>query len=140
MRIKVNVQSRFNPREMDRRVKAAERAVALQAEKDTRPFVPRNTGGLAGRTEVAQNLIIYRGPGVRSLYFGKQVVDPKTKVAGFPIGNSEFRSRAGVRKVLSNKEYKFKSGTSFWFRESKRVNIARWRALAKREVAGNGRK
>lgn len=139
MIVKVKMRSRFAPNMLEKPCTEAEHAVALQAERDARPFVPRNTGGLANRTEVTENVITYRGPGVRALYFGKQVVDPKTKAAGFPVDGGGFRSRIGVKKILSNKEYAFKSGTSYWFLEAKKRNLSRWLAVAKREVITNGR-
>ena len=137
MIIKTKMRSRFNPNMLEKPCTEAERAVAIQAERDTRPFVPRKTGGLVGRTEVAGNVIFYHGPGVRALYFGRQVVDPKTKISGFPVGNNNFRSRSGVKKVLSKKKYLFKTGTSYWFWESKKKNLPRWLGTAKREVIKN---
>ena len=126
---------RFNEYLLDKPCRETEHVLAVQAEKDTRPFVPRRTGGLVTRTEVEGNRITYRGPGVRALYFGRKVVDPDMKIVGFPIGNGEFRSRKGVKKVRSaTKKYTYTSGGAFWFAESKKANIGKWAALARKEI------
>ena len=47
----------------------AEHIVAVQAEKDTSPYVPFLTGSLDQRTQVVGNSIIYPGPYARFLYY-----------------------------------------------------------------------
>lgn len=56
----------------------AEHIVAVQAAKDTSPYVPFLTGSLDERTRVSGNTIIYPGPYARFLYYGKVMVDPGT--------------------------------------------------------------
>ena len=82
MIIKTKMRMRFNPKMFDKPCTEAEQAVAIQAEKDTRPFVPQRTGKLVNATEVTKNVIIYKGDGVRARYFGLQTVDPKTGING----------------------------------------------------------
>ena len=127
---------RFNQYLLDKPCRETEHALAVQAEKDTRPFVPKRTGGLVARTEVEGNRIVYRGPGVRALYFGRKVVDPNLRIVGFPIGNGEFRSFKGVKKVrAAAKKYTYTSGGAFWFAESKKANIGKWAEFARKEIA-----
>lgn len=56
----------------------AEHIVAVQAAKDTSPYVPFLTGSLDERTRVSGNTIIYPGPYARYLYYGKVMVNPET--------------------------------------------------------------
>lgn len=77
----------------------AEHAAAVQAAKDTEPFVPFDTGSLADRTQVEGNTITYPGPYARYLYYGKVMVDERgngprhfvdqfgNEVIAFPTGS-----------------------------------------------------
>ena len=135
MIVRARMLCKFNQHLLDKPCQEAEHALALQVEKDTRPFVPRRTGALVNNAQVDGNVITYRGPGVRSLYFGKKVIDPDLKIVGFPIGNGEFRSRKGVKKVRSEvKKYTYTSGGAFWFAESKKTNIGKWARFARKEI------
>ena len=73
----------------------AEHIVALQARKDTAPYVPFLTGSLDRRTQVEGNAIIYPGPYARFLYYGKVMVDPETGSTYAPKGGT---------KVLTDKK------------------------------------
>ena len=80
---------------------AAEQAahtVAIQARKDTSPFVPALTGSLDARTRVEKSKIIYPGPYARYLYEGKLMVDPNT--------GSAYATK-GTTKVLTGKDLVF---------------------------------
>src|SRR5699024_10418383 len=72
----------------------AEHTVAIQAQKDTSPYVPALTGSLDQRTRVDENQIIYPGPYARYLYYGKLMVDPTTGSSYAP---------KGATKVLTDK-------------------------------------
>lgn len=107
----------------------AEHIVALQAAKDTAPFVPMRTGSLRQRTRVVGNQIVYPGPYARYLYYGKLMVDPGT---GSPY------ARKGVTKVLATPERDLKfwhPGTrSHWFEASKAQNLEKWLRVADKAV------
>ncbi len=107
----------------------AEHIVAIQAAKDTAPFVPMRTGSLRQRTRVVGNQIIYPGPYARYLYYGKLMVDPGT---GSPY------ARKGVTKVLATPERDLKfwhPGTrSHWFEASKAQNLEKWLRVADKAV------
>lgn len=100
----------------------AEHAVAVQMEKDTRPFVPALTGSLMNRTRVEGNAVIYPGPYARFLYYGKVMVDPDT---GSPF------AQKGAVKVLTDKDLVFntvinKQAQAHWFEASKAQNLEKW--------------
>ena len=100
----------------------AEHAVAVQMEKDTRPFVPALTGSLMNRTRVDGNVVIYSGPYARFLYYGKVMVDPDT---GSPF------AQKGAVKVLTDKDLVFNKSVNpqaqaHWFEASKAQNLEKW--------------
>lgn len=100
----------------------AEHAVAVQMEKDTRPFVPALTGSLMNRTRVEGNVVIYPGPYARFLYYGKVMVDPDT--------GSTFAQKGAV-KVLTDKDLVFNKSVNpqaqaHWFEASKAQNLEKW--------------
>ena len=100
----------------------AEHAVAVQMEKDTRPFVPALTGSLMNRTQVEGNSVIYPGPYARFLYYGKVMVDPDT---GSPF------AQKGAVKVLTDKNLVYNTSVnpqaqSHWFEASKAQNLEKW--------------
>lgn len=109
----------------------AEHAVAVQAAKDTSPFVPALTGELDRLTKVEDNLIIYPGPYARYLYFGKLMVDPDT---GSPFAKKD------ATKVLTDKNLVFSKSMhaqaqSHWFEASKAQNIEKWEQVAAEAVS-----
>ena len=100
----------------------AEHAVAVQVEKDTRPFVPALTLSLANRTQVDGDSVIYPGPYARFLYYGKVMIDPET--------GSTF-ARKGVKKVETDQKLHFNTSVnpmaqSHWFEASKAQNLDKW--------------
>lgn len=104
----------------------AEHIVAVQAEKDTSPYVPFLTGSLDQRTQVVGNAIIYPGPYARFLYYGKVMVDPETGSTYAPKGGT---------KVLTDKNLVFTTSghaqaQSHWFEASKAQNLEKWRGVA----------
>lgn len=110
--------------------KRAEHAVAVQAAKDTEPYVPMLTGSLKNRTQVKDNMIIYPGPYARYLYYGKLMVDPETGSAW---------ARENVNKVLTDKNLVFTTAIhpdaqSHWFEASKAENLEKWKRVAAKAV------
>lgn len=108
----------------------AEHAVAVQAEKDTAPFVPMLTGSLAQRTRVDGNQIVYPGPYARFLYYGKVMVDPSTGSTYAPKGGT---------KVVTDRNLVFNQtvhpqAQSHWFEASKAQNLDKWMRVAERAV------
>lgn len=117
----------------------AEHVVAVQAEKDTSPFVPFLTGSLDTRTRVEGNVIIYPAPYARYLYYGKVMVyeGPPTKMVR-PDGK-EVLTHFGQRKVPIDKDLKInraghRLAQSHWFEASKAVNLEKWLGVAGRAV------
>lgn len=138
MIIRCRVRARLDPYMLAKPCRRAEHSAAVQAEKDTRPFVPKRSGALVNHAEVLHNLIIYPGPYARMMYFGRQLVEPKTGASGFPVGGGEFRSHRGAVKVLSKKKLSYANGQAYWFAASKRKNIGKWLRTAEREVGKHG--
>nr|DAD77887.1 MAG TPA: Minor capsid protein [Siphoviridae sp. ctHDv29]DAG04233.1 MAG TPA: Minor capsid protein [Siphoviridae sp. ctKsH2] len=108
----------------------AEHIVAVQARKDTSPYVPFLTGSLDQRTMVDGNAIIYPGPYARFLYYGKVMVDPET---------GSTYAKKGMTKVLTDKNLEFnKAGhnqaQSYWFEASKAENLEKWIRIADKAV------
>lgn len=118
--------------DLEARVDPAEHIIALQIEKDTRPFVPMLTGSLTNRTKVDGNRIEYPGPYARFLYYGKVMVDPDT---GSPW------AKAGATKVVTDRNLVFTQdfhaqAQSHWIEASKAQNAEKWRRVAERAING----
>lgn len=108
----------------------AQHAVAIQAQKDTSPYVPALTGSLDQRTRVEENQIIYPGPYARYLYYGKLMVDPATGSSYAP---------KGATKVLTDKNLVFNKAMhsqaqDHWFEASKAENMDKWLRVAGKAV------
>ena len=112
----------------------AQTAVAIQAQKDTSPYVPALTGSLDQRTRVDENQIIYPGPYARYLYYGKLMVDPTTGSSYAP---------KGATKVLTDKNLVFNKAMhsqaqDHWFEASKAENMGKWLMVAGKAVKRYG--
>ena len=112
----------------------AQHAVAIQAQKDTSPYVPALTGSLDQRTRVDENQIIYPGPYARYLYYGKLMVDPATGSSYAP---------KGATKVLTDKSLVFNKAMhsqaqDHWFEASKAENMDKWLRVAGKAVKRYG--
>lgn len=112
----------------------AQTAVAIQAQKDTSPYVPARTGSLDQRTRVDENQIIYPGPYARYLYYGKLMVDPTTGSSYAPKGTT---------KVLTDKNLVFNKAMhsqaqDHWFEASKAENMNKWLRVAGKAVKRYG--
>lgn len=112
----------------------AQTAVAIQAQKDTSPYVPALTGDLDRRTKVDGSLIIYPGPQSRMLYNGKLMVDPATGSSYAPKGTT---------KVLTDKNLVFNKvmhsqAQDHWFEASKAENMDKWLRVAGKAVKRYG--
>ena len=112
----------------------AQHAVAIQAQKDTSPYVPALTRSLDRRTRVDENQIIYPGPYARYLYYGKLMVDPATGSSYAP---------KGATKVLTDKNLVFNKAMhsqaqDHWFEASKAENMDKWMRVAGKAVRRYG--
>ena len=112
----------------------AQHAVAIQAQKDTSPYVPALTGSLDQRPRVDGNQIIYQGPYARYLYYGKLMVDPTTGSSYAPKGGT---------KVLTDKNLVFNKAMhsqaqDHWFEASKSENMDKWLRVAGKAVKRYG--
>lgn len=108
----------------------AKHAVAVQAKKDTAPYVPFRNGQMDERTRVRDNMIIYPGPYARFLYHGKVMIDPETGSTYAPKGGT---------KVVTDKNLVFttsghKQAQAYWFEASKAENLDKWIEVARKAV------
>lgn len=81
----------------------------LACAREMDPYVPMSAGSSAHMKNlkiIEQDTVVYPGPYARNMYHGKVMVDPKTGAAGFLTANG-WRSRKGIRKVVSTRDYKY---------------------------------
>lgn len=116
----------------------ARHAVAVQAAKDTEPYVPARAKNLANRsgprltdaTKVEDDTIIYPGPYAHYLYIGKLFIDPDTGSSWAP---------AGAHKVITGTDLDIKKSVhskaqDHWFEASKAQNVEKWIRVAGRAM------
>ena len=125
----------------------AEHAVAVQAAKDTDPYVPMRTGRLknsARPKNVKGNLIIYPGPYARYLYYGKVMVNAATGKGPMHFtdkkGNEVIMFRKGTKLRPTGRDLNIRQNKTspyaqaFWFEASKRQNLDKWKRVAAEAV------
>lgn len=108
----------------------ARHAVAIQAARDTEPYVPARTKSLANRTRVEGDTIIYPGPYARFLYHGKLMIDPNTGSAFAPYGATKIVT--GVNLKYSKSVHS--KAQDHWFDASKARNVGKWIRVAGRAI------
>lgn len=133
-------------RELAENCNRAEHAVAIQAEKDTQPFVPALTNSLTQRTRVVGDTIVYPGPYARYLYYGKVMVDengrgPKHFVDS--SGNEVIKFPKGSKLHATNRDLVFTQkvhpqAQAHWFEASKAQNLDKWVRVAAKAVTKYG--
>lgn len=121
----------------------AEHAVAVQAAKDTSPYVPMLTGSLNVRTQVVGGTIIYPGPYARYLYYGKVMVDSVTGKGPMhfidKMGNEQIKFRKGATLKPTDRDLKYTKSEhpqaqDHWFEASKAQNLDKWLRVAEKAV------
>lgn len=72
------------------------------------PYTPHRVGNLERNVTYRPWEFEYNEPYAAYMYNGYVYVDPKYGVGGFPInGGTEFFSRKGIKKIKSNREFKY---------------------------------
>ena len=132
--VKRHIRTEQIRRTLAERVQIADHILAVQAAKDTEPFVPARTRSLAIRTKIDGGRIVYPGPYAHYLYEGKLYVDPETGSAW---------ARKGVTKELTDKDLVFSKrvhgqAQDHWFEASKALNMERWSRIYGRAVGRGG--
>lgn len=121
----------------------SEHAVAVQAAKDTSPYVPMLTGSLNVRTQVDGRNIIYPGPYARYLYYGKVMVDSVTGKGPMHfidnMGNEQIKFRKGATLKPTDIDLKYTKSAhpqaqDHWFEASKAQNLGKWLRVAEKAV------
>lgn len=69
-------------------------------------YMPYRSGALATKLKFVSgpSEITVLGPYARYQYYGKVMVDPVTKAAGFQDADGQWKSRRGVAKVLTDRD------------------------------------
>ena len=118
--------------------------LAVQVEKDTRPYVPADSDlSLSQRTRVMGNYIVYPDPYARYLYKGKVMVDSITGKGPRKIPEVGYRFRLGATLVATSRDLTFQTAVhpkaqSHWFEASKHDNLEKWERVAAK-VLTNGK-
>lgn len=143
--IQISVHDNIDPQFFHLTCTKAEKILAIQVLKDTRPFVPALTGSLNQRSRVEGNVVIYPGPYARYLYHGKVMVDSTTGKGAMKIpvgqgGDYIFRFRKGATLMPTGRDLHFNTGmhpdaTSHWIEASKKKNMETWKEVARRAIA-----
>ena len=129
MIIRTTVKTTITPEALQAACTKAEHAVAVQAERDCRNYIPFRSGRLRASGRVRGNIITWDTPYARMIYFGNVYVDPKYNKGGFTYSNlGIIRSRAGVKKIAASPKRKFnlKNGEGTWFYIAKRNCMEQW--------------
>lgn len=129
MILRTTVRATVNPKYLNQQCTKAEHAVAVQAERDCRPFIPGGSGRLRNSGRVYGRTIVWDRPYARMQYFGKVYVDPQRKIAGFPTPDG-WRSFRGRKKERSGRDFHHTSGGPQWFKRAKDVHLKSWLRLA----------
>lgn len=85
---------------------AAQRFFTNELMRLSNNYLPFQSGALQASERMSHSgdAIIYNSPYARVHWFGKVMVDPVTKAAGFYIPNVGWRSRKNVQKVVSDRD------------------------------------
>lgn len=134
MILRTSVKAVVRPEYLTQQCTKAEHAVAVQAERDSRPYIPSETGRLRSSGRVYGRTIVWDRPYARLQYFGKVYVDPRRKIAGF-LTPDGWRSFSGTRKVKTARNFHHSTGGSQWFTRAKRAKLAAWVRLAEGVIA-----
>lgn len=134
MILRTSVKAVVRPEYLTQQCTKAEHAVAVQAERDSRPYIPSETGQLRSSGRVYGRTIVWDRPYARLQYFGKVYVDPRRKIAGF-LTPDGWRSFAGTRKVKTSRNFHHSTGGPQWFTRAKRAKLAAWVRLAEGVIA-----
>lgn len=122
--LKFAVKDNVNVKNMlDAPCSEAEKWLASEMLKDTRPFVPALTGSLMNRARVSGSSVIYPGPYARYLYYGKVMKGPK------------YGPKYATDKNLTYTKTVNPGARAKWFEASKAQNLQKWIKGAAKIVA-----
>lgn len=136
--VRTSVKAYIYPEALTATCTKAEHAMAVQAERDSRRYIPAASGKLRRSGRVYGNTIVWNPPYARVIYFGNVYVDPKYYKGGFPYRKDMFRSRPGIKKISSGRKFNIRRGTDGWFYEAKKVYMKKWVQTAKGVIERGG--
>lgn len=135
---------RFNVHSISPACTYAEKIIAVQVMKDTRPYVPALTMSLNQRTRIIGNHIIYPGPYARYLYEGKVMVDATTGKGPMKIPDVGYRFHKGAKLKPTNRPLQYTKtvhpkATDHWIDASIAANKTKWTRVAKEAIKAYGK-
>lgn len=127
---------------LEKQHQKAQFAMSQQALKDCNEYCPKDANGLISssqtHTDFENGVLKWVTPYARHLYYGVIMVDPKTGKACFPIGDQLY-SRKGVKKVKSNREFKFNGkACKLWAEKAASEHKEDWKAIYAKVFKGGG--
>ena len=114
--------------------------LAGQIRDDCNIYCPEDSGELIRSSEIHSDIpngkIVWQTPYARNMYYGIVMVDPKTKKACFVLPDGTMRSRADVRKIKSEREYRYtkKGACKLWCQKAKEEHGEAWRKMYKDKI------
>lgn len=111
-----------------------------------KPYTPMRTGALqreATFSGIGTGLLGQHQPYARHMYYGKVMVDPVTRAAGFKTKEGLWKSRRGVKKVVSNRNITYQGAPmrgAFWFERMKADHIDELLNIVAKETGGRADK
>ena len=125
--------------EFHKACKQAEKALAVQVLKDTRPFVPALTGAFSNLARVDKNEVVYTGDQARYLYEGKVMVDAATGKGPMNIPDVGLRWHKGATLTPTAKDLVFTTdmhpkAQAHWMEASYEQNAEKWANVGEKAV------
>ena len=128
----------LQPEKFKKAAKQAEKVLAVQILKDTRPFIPAKTGVFANLAYTYDNNVVFQGDQVNYLYEGKVMIDEQNRHA-FYIKDVGWRHRKGSKLHATDKDLVFTQdmhpdAQSHWMEASEKKNGDKWVEVAERAI------
>ena len=124
----------INPELIGGAARKAETILAVQAMKDTEPYVPALTGAMSDMSRVetynGHAAITYNAPYARFLWYGKVMIYQPTGRTFAPANESKVVTD---RNLVYNKGMHAKA-QAFWFLASQAQNKEKWLRIADKAV------
>lgn len=129
----------LKPRELEKATKRAEKVLAVQILKDTRPFLPAKTGVFANLAYTYDNNVVFQGDQVNYLYEGKAMIDAATGSGPMNIQGVGIRWHKGATLTPTDRDLVFTTdmhpnAQSHWMEASEKKNGDKWVEVAERAI------
>lgn len=111
-----------------------------------KPYTPHRNGLLENELSfsgIGTGILGQHQPYARYMYYGKVMVDPVTGAAGFRDKEGKWKSRRGVKKIVSNRDITYQGAPmrgAFWFERMKADHIDELLNIVAKETGGRADK